>query len=122
MNAEYICRRVASKPALNGKLDHPSWHAAQKSPRFVDMASGEPGFYDTRAAALWDDEFLYVAFWAEEPFVKASLTERDSLIFLDNDLELFIDGGDCYYEFGSTLLGPYTKCFSYGKMHSTSLM
>ena len=58
---------------------------------FADMVSGEPGFYDTRAAALWDDEFLYLAFWAEEPFVRASLTERDSLIFLDNDLELFID-------------------------------
>jgi hypothetical protein len=27
-------------------------------------------------------------------------TERDSLIFLDNDLELFIDGGDCYYAAG----------------------
>jgi hypothetical protein len=58
------------------------------------MVSGEPGFYDTRAAALWDDEFLYVAFWAEEPFVRASLTERDSL----------------------------TKYFSFGKMHSASLM
>jgi hypothetical protein len=30
--------------------------------------------------------------------VRASLTERDSLIFRENDLELFIHGGDCYYE------------------------
>ena len=33
------------------------------------MVTGEPGFFDTRAAALWDDENLYVAYWIEEPFV-----------------------------------------------------
>jgi hypothetical protein len=75
------------------------------------MVSGEPGFYDTRAAALWDDESLYVAFWAEEPFVRASLTERDSLVFLENDLELFIDGGDCYYEFEINALGTVYEVF-----------
>ena len=89
----------------------PGWSAAEKSPRFVDMVSGEPGFYETRAAALWDDEFLYVGFWAEEPFVRASLTERDSLIFLENDFELFIDGGDCYYEFEVNALGTVYEVF-----------
>ena len=103
MKAEYICRRAASKPALKGRLDHPSGTSAEKSPRFVDMVSGEPGFYDTRAAALWDDEFLYVGFWAEERFVRASLTERDSLIFWITISNYFIDGGDCYYELRSTL-------------------
>ena len=106
-----MCRRVASRPTLNGRLDHPAWLAAEKSPRFADIVSGEPGFYDTRAAALWDDEFLYVGFWAEEPFVRASLTKRDSLIFLENDLELFIDGGDCYYEFEVNALGTVYEVF-----------
>jgi hypothetical protein len=32
-----------------------------------------------QAAALWDDEYLYVGFWIEEPFVRARLTERDAL-------------------------------------------
>ena len=54
---------------------------------------------DTRAAVLWDDENLYIAFWVEEPYPKAKLTDRDSLIFQENDVELFVDGGDCYYEF-----------------------
>ena len=81
------------------------WQAADQSPRFTDMVTGEPGFYDTRAAALWDDEYLYVGFRAEEPFVRATLTERDSLLFQENDLELFIDGGDCYYELEINALG-----------------
>jgi hypothetical protein len=61
-------------------------------------ATGAPGLHATRAALLWNDSHLYVAFWAEEPRVEARLMERDSLIFLENDLELFIEGGDCYYE------------------------
>jgi hypothetical protein len=58
------------------------------------MASGEPGWYNTRAAALWDMDNLYIGFWVEEPFVHAQLNERDDIIFKENDVEVFIDGGD----------------------------
>lgn len=92
------CRRTPLAPTINGLVDCEPWNRAEWSPRFVDMATGAPGWWDTRAAALWDDEALYVAFRVEEPFVRADLTERDSLIFQENDVELFIDGGDCYYE------------------------
>jgi hypothetical protein len=109
--ARYTCRRTAHPPALDGRLASPPWRAAEKSSRFVDMVTGEPGLYDTRAAALWDDECLYVGFWAEEPFVAATKTERDSLVFLENDLELFVDGGDCYYEFEVNALGTIYEVF-----------
>ena len=61
--------------------------------------------HDTRAAVLWDDQYLYVGFWVEEPFVEAKLTERDSLIWSENDVELFIAGQDAYYEFEINALG-----------------
>jgi hypothetical protein len=48
---------------------------------------------------------------AEEPFVEAQLTERDSIIFLENDLELFIDGGDCYYELEINALNTLYEVF-----------
>lgn len=109
--ATYTCRRVRRPPAMNGRLDDPAWQAAERSPRFVDMATGAPGFFDTRAAALWDDECLYVGFWVEEPLVRARHTERDSLLFQENDIELFIDGGDCYYEFEINALGTVYEVF-----------
>jgi hypothetical protein len=90
VNAGYTCYRTRTAP---------DWDAAPRSPRFVDMVSGEPGFFDTRAAALWDDHALHIRFWIEEPFIEAHLTERDSLIFNESDVEVFLDGGDCYYEF-----------------------
>lgn len=97
--ADYTCCRTKHPPRIDGHLDEAVWQAAPKSPRFVDMVTGEPAFLDTRAAALWDNDCLYIAFWIDEPNVRADLTERDSPVYLENDVEVFIDGDDCYYEF-----------------------
>ncbi len=96
--AHYTCHRTGSLGRLDGRADEPAWLRAPRSPRFVDMVTGEPGYFDTRAAALWDDNGLYVSFWVEEPFPGAHMTERDGIVFAENDVEIFIDGGDCYYE------------------------
>ena len=50
---------------------------------------------------LWDDSYFYVAAVLEEPHVWGTLTKHDSVIFQDNDFEIFIDpDGDNheYYE------------------------
>lgn len=109
--AEYTCLRVRRPPAVDGRLQDAAWRKAPRSPRFVDMVTGRPGFLDTRAAALWDDECLYISFWIDEPSIEAHLTRRDSLIFQENDVEVFIDGGDCYYEFEINALGTIYEVF-----------
>jgi hypothetical protein len=104
-SSECLCLRTPAPIEIDGDLTKEPWTRAARAPRFGDMVTGDPGYFDTRAAVLWDDHNLYVAFWMEEPFVEAALTERDSLIFNENDVELFIDGGDCYYEFEINALG-----------------
>lgn len=78
---------------------------------FIDLISGEPALYDTRAAVLWDEQSLYVAFWVEEPDVRATLTERDSPIYRNNDVEVFIAGKDSYYEFEINALNTIYEVF-----------
>lgn len=107
----YTCHKISTGIEINGDLNKPQWNNCIKSDRFVDMVTGEPGIFDTRSAALWDDENLYIAFWAEEPFVSATLTDRDSIVFLENDLEVFIDGGDCYYELEVNALNTVYEVF-----------
>ena len=107
----YTCFRTPTPIQIDGSLDKAAWQKAPKSARFVDMVSGNPGLFDTRTAALWDDENLYVAFWIEEPFVAATHTVRDSIIFQENDVEVFIDGGDCYYEFEINALNTVYEVF-----------
>src|ERR1039457_6535351 len=45
--------------SIDGKLDELSWRLAPKSAPFVDIVTGEPAWFDTRAALLWDDDYLY---------------------------------------------------------------
>ena len=109
--AHYTARKITGPLTINGDLTKPDWQQAERSHRFVDMVTGEPGLYDTRSAALWDDTHLYIAFWAEEPFVTATQHQRDSIVFLENDLEVFIDGGDCYYELEINALNTIYEVF-----------
>ena len=95
----YVAQRTSAAPIIDGKLDEDLWHNANRSTRFVDLIHGRATHLDTRAAVLWDDEYLYVGYWLEEPNVEATLTERDAPIYRDNDAELFIAGRDGYYEF-----------------------
>ena len=106
----YVCYRASSPLNIDGKLDEPVWAAAAWSEAFVDIEGGNrprPRF-PTRAKMLWDDEYFYVAAEMEEPDIWATLTERDSVIFHDNDFEIFIDpDGDthAYYELEVNALG-----------------
>jgi len=107
----YTCRRTTEKIVVDGKLSEGCWERAVTSPRFVDMVTGVPAFLDTRMAALWDDEALYVAFRVEEPNVRARFTERGSPVYFENDVEVFIAGPDCYYEFQINARGTIYEVF-----------
>jgi len=84
---------------------------APRSEPFIDIVTGEPAWFDTRVAILWDDDCLYFGFTAEETDVWATLTQRDSKIWEDNDLEVFVAGKDAYYEFEINALNTIFESF-----------
>lgn len=101
----YICRRAAAGSlTLDGRLDKPFWQGAEWTEDFVDIEGDlrpRPA-KRTRVKMLWDDEYFYFGAELIEDQIWATLTERDSVIFYDNDFEIFIDpDGDThqYYEF-----------------------
>lgn len=97
--ARYTCLRTPEQIEINGDLTKPVWKNAPTSSAFVDIVTGEPAWFDTRVRMLWDDRYLYFGFTAEETDVWGTLTERDSKIYEENDLEIFIGSRDAYYEF-----------------------
>jgi len=111
ISTHFIARFTYEKPALDGRLESPPWLNTPRSNRFVDLVSGQPGFFDTRVSVLWDREYLYIAYWVQEPNVMATKTERDDFIYNENDVELFIAGQDCYYEFQINALGTIYEVF-----------
>ncbi|MGB6774523.1 MAG: carbohydrate-binding family 9-like protein [Terriglobales bacterium] len=77
---------------IDGKLDDPAWAKAEWTSDFVDIegtAKPAPRFR-TRVKMLWDDKYLYIAAELQEPNVNATLLKHDSVIFHDNDFEVFI--------------------------------
>jgi hypothetical protein len=107
----YTAYRAGEAVHIDGRLDEKCWEAAPRSPRFVDILTGKPTLYDTRASVLWDDTNLYVAFRVEEPKVKATLTKHNSHIYENNDVEVFIAGRDAYYEFEINALNTVYEAF-----------
>ncbi len=100
----YVCYHTFRPPNVDGRLDDAAWSAAPWTDWFQDIEGDlkpVPRFR-TRVKMLWDDYNLYVAAELEEPHVWATLVTRDTVIFRDNDFEVFIDpDGDSheYYEF-----------------------
>ena len=103
----YECRKSTipfGKP--DGRLDKPFWQQAEFSEPFEDIRWNRnapyPPYHETRMKMLWDDEALYIGAYLCEDKIWGTLTERDCVIFYDNDFEVFIDpDGDThnYYEF-----------------------
>jgi hypothetical protein len=99
----YLCYRANDTVVIDGDLTKTVWRSAPWTDDFVDIegASRPRPRYRTRAKMLWDDHYLYIGAELEEPHVWATLTDHDTVIFQDNDFEIFIDpDGDNhdYYE------------------------
>lgn len=107
---QYLCYRAAKPLKIDGKLDDPAWQAVPWTEDFVDIEGDKkpkPRF-KTRVKMLWDDEYFYIAAELEDPHVWGTLTKHDSVIFHDNDFEVFIDpDGDNhkYMEYEINALG-----------------
>lgn len=100
---QYVCQRTPSPLHIDGRLDEAAWQQAADITHFVDISGGNHPAprYHTTAKMLWDDDYLYVAAVMEEPHVWATLTKRDTIVYHDNDFEVFIDpdgDGHNYFE------------------------
>lgn len=97
--------RISQQLVIDGRLDEKAWMECAASSDFVDLISGSQAIHSTRVKVLWDEINLYVGYAIEEPDVQAKFTQRDSPIYQDNDVEIFIAGEDAYYEFEINALG-----------------
>ena len=101
---------MAKPITIDGSMRDPGWADPPWTDDFIDITGEEalrPQFR-TRVKMGWDDQFFYVAAELEEPHVWGTITEKNAVIFEDNDFEVFIDP-DCdgldYYEFEINALG-----------------
>jgi len=99
----YVCYHVNNPIIVDGIIDSSEWGSTPWTNYFVDIEGDKKPLplQNTRVKMLWDDEYFYIAAELEENHIWGKLTERESVIFYDNDFEVFIDPtGDThqYYE------------------------
>ena len=100
----YFCKKTNEKLELDGNINKPFWDKAEFTEYFVDIEGDkrEKPRFNTKVKMLWDDENIYFGALLEGDEIWATLEERDSVIFQDNDFEIFIDTNSDthnYYEF-----------------------
>lgn len=106
----YVCYMKSDAISLDGLLDETAWEKVPWSKEFVDIEgeqNPQPTF-ETKMKMLWDENYLYIGVYLEEPDLWATYTERESVIFHENDIEVFLDpDGDThhYYELEVNALG-----------------
>lgn len=110
----YVANKANSDFMIDGKADEASWKKASWSETYIDIEGKKKPKYDTRMKMTWDEQNLYVFAVLTEPHVWADLKQRDTIIFYNNDFEIFIDpDGDThnYYEFEMNALNTIWDLF-----------
>ncbi len=110
----YVCYKTDETLNIDGVLDENAWKNAKWSEDFIDIEGKTKPIHQTRVKMLWDNEYLYIAAELIEPHINARLKQRDTVIFYDNDFEVFIDpDGDThnYFEFEMNALNTVWDLF-----------
>lgn len=90
---QYVCYRTNQPVNVDGRMDEQAWKLTPWTELFVDIEGHlkPKPYFETRAKLMWDSSYLYVAAELKETDVWGKLTERDAVIYHDNDFEVFID-------------------------------
>jgi hypothetical protein len=101
---KYICHKATGTITVDGLMNETDWQQQEWTEDFVDIegATRPRPLQDTKVKMLWDENHFYVFARLEEKDIWATLAQRDTIIFQQNDFEVFIDpDGDThlYYEF-----------------------
>ncbi|TYR38121.1 hypothetical protein FXV77_02235 [Sphingobacterium phlebotomi] len=99
----YGAVKISTPIQIDGLAAETAWDLAAWTDEFVDIEGAvQPApKYSTKVKMLWDEAYLYVYARMEEPHVWGRLTQRDTIIYHDNDFEVFIkpfEQQSFYYE------------------------
>lgn len=97
----YVAYHAAGEIKIDGDASDSSWSNVEWSSNFIDIEGVKKPTYNTQVKMLWDETYFYILAKMEEPHVWANLKQRDTIIFYNNDFEVFVDpDGDThnYYE------------------------
>lgn len=113
----YVCQRATKPFSLDGNILKEFWDDAPFTNDFVDIEGVDfpkKPYFKTQAKMLWDSENFYFGAILYGDEIWGTLTERDCVIFYDNDFEIFIDpdsDSHGYFEYEMNVLNTVWDLF-----------
>ncbi|WP_212923336.1 carbohydrate-binding family 9-like protein [Capnocytophaga cynodegmi] len=110
----YVAYRTTEKIEIDGKDGEKSWKSAEFSDDFIDIEGKKIPYLKTNVKMLYDDEYFYFFAKMEDPHIWATLKQRDTVIYHNNDFEIFLDPDNDshnYYEFEINALNTVWDLF-----------
>ncbi|PQV50226.1 carbohydrate binding protein with CBM9 domain [Jejuia pallidilutea] len=98
---KYVAYKTSEAIEIDGEDTDVVWSEVEWTDAFIDIEGVKKPKYSTHVKMLWDNTYFYILAIMEEPHVWGHLVKRDTIIFHNNDFEIFIDpDGDShnYYE------------------------
>ncbi|MBE7640661.1 carbohydrate-binding family 9-like protein [Salegentibacter sp. BLCTC] len=110
----YIAYKTIDEIEIDGRAEEASWKEAPRSKDFIDIEGDKVPKYQTYMKMVYDEDNLYFYAKMKEPHIWGTLKQRDTVIFYNNDFEIFIDpDGDThnYMEFEMNALNTVWDLF-----------
>ncbi|MCM8764216.1 MAG: carbohydrate-binding family 9-like protein [Candidatus Omnitrophica bacterium] len=101
INREILCNRVEGKIVVDGIINEPAWKKAIPINFFKIVSLDEP-LFSTMAYCLYDKNYIYFAFVCKDRDIWATLKNRDSQLWDQDIVEIFLKfdySDDSFYEF-----------------------
>jgi hypothetical protein len=96
----YIATKTNAEIKIDGIPSEKDWGNSKFTSNFIDIEGVKTPKYETKVKILWDDTYLYVYAVLQEPHIWGNIKERDAIIYLNNDFEIFIDPSQTGYGYG----------------------
>ena len=87
----YVANYTTQEITVDGKDNEQVWKDNAWTEPFIDIEGVKIPRFETRMKMLWDDKNLYFFTKLKEPHIWGDLKRRDTVIFYNNDFEIFID-------------------------------
>ena len=124
----YVCYYTPDRLKIDGMGNEAAWQKAAWTEDYTDIEGdirpgpakrpggslAESPKFRTRTKMLWDKENLYIYTELEEPDLWGELLKHDTIIYHDNDFEVFIDPNNDthnYFELEINALGTVMDLF-----------
>ena len=96
----YVVYKVSEPLKIDGKDDETDWQNASFTDDFIDIEGVKIPNQKTHVKMLWDDHYLYIYAKLYEKHIWGDITQRDAVIFYNNDFEVFISPSDDTHNYG----------------------